>query len=250
MPFTERDGTELRGVLVEQQTDGHWFHVRRSFAYHDPILDKDVVVPQGLKTDLSSVPWFLWWLVASYGTHTAAALVHDYLVVENMTVPQRVEADAIFFHALEESGNNWFRHRIMFAAVSWGLSMRKGAPILFCVFVAQLALFWGTALWGVLGAIGWCDHGTAAGLVALIVGLAGFAWARVPTTARELAWWLWPASVAAVGVVAVPVLVIFPSVFAVYAIDLAAAIGQAVRGRGWVWPTPPWPRVAAKKHDS
>src|ERR1044071_3323890 len=240
MPFMEHDGTELKGVLVEQQTDGHFFHVRRSFSYVDPILGKKVTVPQGLKTDLSSVPWFLWWLVASYGTHTAAALVHDYLVVEKMTRAERIAADAVFFHALEESGNNWFRHRVMFAAVSWGLSMRKAAPVLFWLFVAHLAVLWVSALWGLGGTIGWFDHGTTAWVVALVSGLAGFAWARVPTTTPELAWWVFPASVSAVGVVALPVLVIFPSVFAVYAIDLLAAVGQRLRGRGWVWPTPPW----------
>lgn len=249
MPFMEEDGTELKGVLVEQQTDGHYFHVRRSFTYIDPVLDKTVIVPEGLKTDLSSVPWFLWWLVASYGTHTAAALVHDYLVVPKMTRAERIEADAVFFHALEESGNNWFRHRVMFAAVSWGLSMRKAAPILFWLFVAHLAAFWVPVLWGIGGTIGWFDHGTTAWEIALLTGLAGFVWARVPTTTPELAWWLWPASVAAVGVVAVPVVVIFPSVFAVYAIDLLAAVGQRLRGRGWEWPTPPWPRVVAKRPD-
>src|SRR5262245_9192911 len=44
-----------------------------------------VVIPPtdgGGKTDLASVPPFMWWLVASYGNHTRAALLHDALYVD------------------------------------------------------------------------------------------------------------------------------------------------------------------------
>src|SRR5918912_2844829 len=108
MPFHEADGTRLRGIEIEQVPDAGIFHLRRPFNYHDPVRDETIDVDAGLRTDLASVPWFLWWLIASYGRHTAAAVVHDKLVTPRMTPAHRVRADAVFFHALEESGNNWY----------------------------------------------------------------------------------------------------------------------------------------------
>ena len=106
MPFAEEDGSPLRGIDIEQEPAGSLFHLRRAFSYRDPVYQDSVDVEAGLATDLASVPWFLWWLIASYGRHTAAAVVHDKLVVPTMQPAERAHADATFFHALEESGNN------------------------------------------------------------------------------------------------------------------------------------------------
>ena len=85
---------------------------------------KAVIPPTdgGGATDLSSVPWWLWWLIASYGNHTRATLLHDALYVgkgEEAPVP-RATADRLFLTALREPGQKTgvFRHWLMWAAVS------------------------------------------------------------------------------------------------------------------------------------
>ena len=40
---------------------------------------KTIRVPQGTRTDFSSVPWCLRWLVPRIGRHAEASVVHDYL---------------------------------------------------------------------------------------------------------------------------------------------------------------------------
>ena len=260
MPFSEVDGTPLRGVAIEQEPDGRNFHVLRGFVYRDPIRDETVDVPVGLQTDLASVPWFLWWLIASYGKHTAASVVHDYLIVDKMTRAERVRADAIFFHALEESGNNWYRHRVMWAAVCAGLTMRKATPGRCVLFFAHLAAFWLAVLWAV-GALGWLErqpwltwipgerslpfhhHFAAAALAAAVLLAVGFAWAWAPTADRPLRFKLWPSAVTAVGIIALPTLVIGAAALIVYGIDWLAALGQWLAGRGYEKPTPPRARL-------
>ena len=57
------------------------------------ILIKDIIVqlsngdvitiPKGFKTDLSSVPNFLWPVLSPYGDFLLAAIIHDYLYVKD-----------------------------------------------------------------------------------------------------------------------------------------------------------------------
>jgi hypothetical protein len=243
MPFLDANGVPPAHIKLEQLRDEEgqlsaYFDVLEAFQYRDDRLGTTVTVPaHGDPTDLASVPWLLWWLIASYGRHTGAAIVHDTLVVDRMTRAERVRADTILFHALEESGNNWFRHRLMWAAVSWGLTMRKSAPVLFVLFIAHVLVFWGAVLWAALAA---GDRQPAA-LVALALLAGGVGWSRVPTAARELAPWLWYVAVAGVGMLVPPLAVIVVSVGIVYLIDVAAACLQAGTGGGWEKPTRPAP---------
>jgi hypothetical protein len=93
----------------------------------------NVVVPpnEGGRTDLASVPSFMWWLVASYGNHTRAALLHDALVVDTKGVDPpiaRTAADRILLSALREPGQKKggaFRHWLMWAAASVFGTMRS-----------------------------------------------------------------------------------------------------------------------------
>jgi len=243
MPFLDANGVPPAHIKLEQlrNDDGQlsaYFDVLEAFQYRDDVLATTVVVPaHGEPTDLASVPWLLWWLIASYGRHTGAAIVHDTLVVDRMTRAERVRSDTIFFHALEESGNNWFRHRLMWAAVSWGLTMRKSAPALFVLFFVHLVAFWGAVVWTVLGG----GHRQAALLVAVGLFAAGLGWSFVPTAARELARWLWYVAAAGVGLLAAPLAVIVVSVGVVYLIDVGAACVQAATGGGWEMPSRPAP---------
>jgi hypothetical protein len=89
-----------------------------------------VVVPPstGGKTDLASVPSFLWWLIASYGNHTRAALLHDALYSDPGTTPPvpRATADRLFLTALRdpEQKTGVFRHWLMWTAVSLSATCR------------------------------------------------------------------------------------------------------------------------------
>src|SRR3712207_4375753 len=107
------------------------------------------------ETDLASVKWPLWWLVASYGRHTKAALLHDELVEPTPDYPIKVprrEADRLFFEALKESGfgppekrkrPSWTRRWFIWAAVAVIGTMGSEAPLRAILFLAHVALFWG-----------------------------------------------------------------------------------------------------------
>jgi hypothetical protein len=242
MPFLDANGVPPAHIKLEQlhDADGQlsaYFDVLEPFEYRDDRLGTTVLVPaHGDPTDLASVPWVLWWLIATYGRHTGAAIVHDTLVVDRMTRPERVRADTIFFDALEESGNNWLRHRLMWAAVSWGLTMRKSAPALFVVFSVHVLAYWAAVAWALFG--GAHRVAVAAALVLFVLGLA---WSRVPTAARDLAPALWYLVTLGVGLLALPLLVIFVTLGIVYLIDLTAACLQALTGGGWELPSLPAP---------
>jgi Protein of unknown function (DUF1353) len=123
---------------------------------------RKIVVPphEGGETDLASVPWFMSWLVASYGNHTRAVLLHDALYVDGGVPPvSRTVADRLLLTALREpelkAGR--FRHWLMWAAVSVFGSMRHplARPILFCLnvfavwglFITAVAWTWGRSIW-------------------------------------------------------------------------------------------------------
>jgi hypothetical protein len=243
MPFLDTKGVPPAHIKLEQLRDNEgqlsaYFDVLEEFRYRDDVLATTVTVPaHGDPTDLASVPWLLWWLIASYGRHTGAAIVHDTLVVDRMTRAERVRADTIFFHALEESGNNWLRHRLMWAAVSWGLTMRKSAPLLFVVFVLHVAAFWAAVVWTAFGG----SHRPAVAVAAVALFALGVAWARVPTSARELAAWLWYLAAFGAGLLTPPLVVIVVTIGIVYLIDVVAACLQAATGGGWEMPTRPAP---------
>src|SRR5918999_2146745 len=127
MPFQPDEPVELA------QIGRNTFALRKGFTYtfgdesfvvHPAPPDADEPGEKGI-TDLASVPWILWWLVASYGRHTRAALVHDQLVDEI----ERHKADRIFRGALEELGIHWVRRWFVWAAVSFETTFRTfGRP--------------------------------------------------------------------------------------------------------------------------
>ena len=181
--LTEEQPVELR------QTDRETFAVLTSFCYLVPDNDPDagkvyvvpgrdapgpwdgttrttvgtheVVIPPNpncASTDLASVPWFMWWLVATYGNHTHAVLLHDALIVDEGEPPvERTAADRLLFTALREPEQRTgvFRHWLMWAAVSAFGTMGKLRGALFAahvllfwgVLVTALVAAWGSAIW-------------------------------------------------------------------------------------------------------
>ncbi len=121
MPFWISEDDHHKLVVRLEHLGRKWFKLENEFIYKVPYEAAQLPVSGGAKTDLASVPWRLWWLVASYGRHTRAALLHDALVEKNSPVA-RMEADRIFFIALEEgrrqSGGSVTRHWLMWLAVS------------------------------------------------------------------------------------------------------------------------------------
>ena len=127
MPFLKLEG-EGPGdpEVVLKQVGPNAFQLLHGFRYEVPPDGVVYVVPAhdqnrppsdpNNSTDLASVPFWLWWFVASYGLHTRAALLHDQLV--DVKQIDRVEADRVFRLALEESKVRWMRRWLMWTAVS------------------------------------------------------------------------------------------------------------------------------------
>jgi hypothetical protein len=108
---------------VIEQVDDTQFRVLVPFKYIDrtgnehEVPASDPNDPSDV-TDLASVPWILRWLVASYGQHTTAALLHDRLVRPGMTLPEGVETDPVFFERSRRAGrlngrNTVYRRKLM-----------------------------------------------------------------------------------------------------------------------------------------
>ena len=213
----------------------------------------------GGRTDLASVPPFLWWLIASYGNHTRAALLHDALYANSGQVAPvpRAVADRLFLTALREPGQKEgaFRHWVMWVGVSLFGTMRKwhGA-----IFLLQVLLIWGLLAAAVIWAWGpwtwdiawpWWRVPVVAVAAVIAFGLflvvLGFSW-RFGVDLRR--GWLFP-DVLIGGLILVPLALRWSSKewWSPFTLLLAAAVlmllglfwGGAVDPtlRMWLWPT-------------
>jgi hypothetical protein len=180
---------------------------------------QQVVIPPtagGGATDLASVPSFMWWLIASYGNHTRAALLHDSLYVEKgeeAPVP-RATADRLFLTALREPGQKKgaFRHWLMWVAVSLFGNMNRllGACcalqvlVVWVSTVAAIAWAWGPSL-----SSAWWQIALVVAAVPAFLIVLGSSWrAGVDLTGG----WLSPTLLLLV-VVVLPLLLDWPSPF-------------------------------------
>jgi hypothetical protein len=108
-------------IVELTQISRNAFRLRKGFAYVDSDGERYEITPEGVgDTDLASVPWILWWFVASYGRHTRPALVHDQLVDQI----ERHKADTVFRHALREVGIGWVHRWLVWTAVSLETTFR------------------------------------------------------------------------------------------------------------------------------
>lgn len=84
--------------------------------------------PDAGLSDLASVPSFFWGLIGSYGRHTPAALVHDYLTKSATSAADQDRADAIFLDALRDPSLAPNRTPVLRAWLLWtGVSLRRYA---------------------------------------------------------------------------------------------------------------------------
>ncbi|TQO20824.1 uncharacterized protein DUF1353 [Rhodoglobus vestalii] len=189
MPFTDRHGNELRSLPLIYRL-GRDFQVAEAFCWRDPreggpVLEIPAHNPQlpptdGNGTDFASVPPFLWGLIASYGTQTLPAILHDALANQARLVPaaQRLDlrriADETFRVALVESGLHQMRARVMWAAVGMERYARY-AGALGAAIIAQLSigvlLVMGSVALGILAHPLWL-------LLALAPALAAALWGK------------------------------------------------------------------------
>jgi hypothetical protein len=117
MPFTESDGWGPAHLQLEPVGSKN-FKVLRGFTYRAPEPGVPTyVVPGGGDTDLASVPFFLQWFIRSYGKHTLAAVLHDYLWRDRPDVSFK-DSNRLFRVAMYELDVPFVRRWLMWAAVS------------------------------------------------------------------------------------------------------------------------------------
>ena len=292
--FTWEDGSVTLGRSTPdpelRQVDDEQFVILESFCYRAVAPDPDegtvvlvpgedfaappgagskpgLVVPpkNGGRTDLASVPSLFWWLIASYGNHTRASLMHDALYVEkgDPPVPRRT-ADRLFLSALREQApveagerrsrkGGAFRHWLMWAAVSAFGTMRWKLGY---AFAAHLVAVWALTIWAVAWAWGdglaWVEWSPWQIALAVILGLVflavlGASW-RTGVDVRR-GWLLPMALTTALIVVPLANEWTYPlrwelSPFTLLAGALALTLLGLLWGlwvdptlRGWLWPT-------------
>lgn len=163
-------------------------------------------------TDLASVPGPLRWFTNTYGPHTPAALIHDYLIPDKGVEPRipEVYADRYFRFMLGSVGVPFFKRFIMWAAVAMRtryhadrLLPRIGLVVWAIASLVGLAVFAVTApdvVWGngdVLGA----NTSTYFALSCIAPWACSALWGRqwgAGITAGFAAPWLLPAAIVTV----------------------------------------------------
>ncbi len=125
MPFFDSTGTLPAVVDLRLGASPTKFLLVNAFRYVDERDASQVIDVSPQTTDLASVPFFLQWLVRSYGRHTMAALVHDHLWKAGPnTWTTLSQANRLFRHAMWELGVPWIRRWFMWAAVELGMFAR------------------------------------------------------------------------------------------------------------------------------
>jgi Protein of unknown function (DUF1353) len=132
-PFSKQYSKRPAEVVL-RQIDATKFEVREPIKYADG--EFEFIVPSGDRSDLTSVPRFLVWLVPRYGRHTLAALLHDYLqhrVIFRRTPrpegPRSLtseQADTIFRFALKHNNLPFLRYWLMWTAVTLRTEFKAG----------------------------------------------------------------------------------------------------------------------------
>jgi hypothetical protein len=144
-PFSAVDDPAAQAAFVLEQISDKTFAISgRGFQYNREGVSPVVITSASLPgTDFASIPRYMAWLLSRYGRHTPAALVHDQLVVKNMTFADRTAADRTFRDMLDDLDVPPVLSRVMWAAVTLATHMS-------CSKRTRLA----TMVWFVLAAAG------------------------------------------------------------------------------------------------
>lgn len=115
-------------LILKESNSGRRWSLAAQLTYigmHDQIS-----VPIGFSTDLASTPRFLWAFFPPFGLYAKAAVVHDFLYVEqplvygeNITIRKRIsrkDADGLFRRIMHESGVGIIKRYLMYWSVRIG----------------------------------------------------------------------------------------------------------------------------------
>jgi len=188
VPYESLDNKEA--TLTLRVMGPKAFRVVDGFRYRDQYDGMETyTVPAGLDTDLASVPFFLQWMVRSYGKHTMAAIVHDEYWDATKSPAELRKANTAFRHAMWESDivlswsvPTWVALGSCVpagvAVVASAVGSKAIARLCRKVLIGLAVLLPVVALFSFLGHNEWvADHGWLVALGALAVGLA--AWGRL-----------------------------------------------------------------------
>lgn len=74
-----------------------------------------IIVTKGSKTDLASVPQFLWCILPPFGRYSQASVIHDFLYRSRLY--SRRESDEIFYELMLRYGTYKWKAKLMYVAV-------------------------------------------------------------------------------------------------------------------------------------
>ena len=109
------DKKDARYVVAEPYTV--------SFILDDEDKRRSITVPQGMLTDLTSVPWWGRWFVSRVGRHLEAAIVHDFLYIAWRRFKEKPDcadwrfADNLMFAAMEKAEVNKMKRWAIYLAL-------------------------------------------------------------------------------------------------------------------------------------
>lgn len=87
-----------------------------AFCYAHELLGLQwYTVPKGFKSDMASVPRFLWPLLPPHGRVKKAAILHDWLYSQPKI--DRAFADLLFLEAMKSDGVPWLQRWAMYLGV-------------------------------------------------------------------------------------------------------------------------------------
>jgi len=179
VPFHGPDGEPFDGLHLREWGPDDWnaFRLERTVVYTHPRWPGQTFeAPAGTRTDLASVPWPVWGVIAPLGRQARAAVLHDHGSALARTDPpaqgweRRRTIDDVFRVALEETGVSRLRAHVMWAAVGVGryVEHRTAVGVLLIAFVVA---WWAALVWGVVAGASWpvwVGLAAAAGLACLI----------------------------------------------------------------------------------
>ncbi len=188
MSFEDTQGNPISTVDLRQCAANEFLLLTRFCYVPADSSNSAILVDEGTRTDLASVPFWLWWFVASHGRHTLPAVLHDSLVRCSTSFDERSRADDLFLEALEDRKIGWFRRRIMWTAVTLATYWKYRRPTL-AVMVLQILLGIAAAFvlswhdfvwtWSVSDGSATLDTGKVGPLLPVVYPLvAAFLWRR------------------------------------------------------------------------
>ena len=105
-------------VMESEAGEGDGWVLRAPFAYQSDVLDRQINVPEGFRTDLASVPRLPVVYLLAGATGHEAAVVHDFLYATQLCA--RKQADDVFHEALLAMGVPKWRAWMMWCGVRIG----------------------------------------------------------------------------------------------------------------------------------